>query len=385
MSDLRIVREYRSDLLAAVPARRRRHATGRAVAVAFAVLVLGLAIGTIATGSFPLEDLLPTWLTQDDKRELGAPVAASARIPRIRAPDPEGGAPWGVRILRTARGATCEQPGRVAAGRFGYLADDGRFREAPLSLFGCSPRAVGGGAGRTPADVSDGPSSIGFAPASGAPVGGYSHHPCAGRPLTVPESFDPQVIVCDGRPLRWVVQGTVGVSDVTAIEVRGSESRTRYPIVDGRYMIVRRNEPGPSTAFAVFRDGRRKELWGIGRRPVIRRDHAAARRAAVRAAPPTVGRAGLVGVSLRTTRAPGGAIGDGFDVTLRGPRGCAHQQRISFTVLRPRNAVRGARVRFGIRPPALNGESPRAWCRGHYSGRVVLGGALLGRFGFRVR
>lgn len=51
----------------------------------------------------------------------------SVRLLPLRAPDPQGGPPWGIRLIETSRGWTCAQVGRVKDGRFGELGLDGAF------------------------------------------------------------------------------------------------------------------------------------------------------------------------------------------------------------------------------------------------------------------
>lgn len=53
----------------------------------------------------------------------------STRLLPMRVPDPRGGPPWGLRLLRTSRGWTCVQVGRVVGGRFGELGLDGAFHD----------------------------------------------------------------------------------------------------------------------------------------------------------------------------------------------------------------------------------------------------------------
>ncbi len=76
----------------------------------------------------------------------GLPVASgegspsSAQPLAISVPDPGGGLPWGMRIVRTTRGLLCPQIGRLLDGRLGVLGedgefkDDGRFHELPASV-----------------------------------------------------------------------------------------------------------------------------------------------------------------------------------------------------------------------------------------------------------
>jgi hypothetical protein len=52
---------------------------------------------------------------------------AFTRLLALRASDPQGGPPWALRLLRTTRGWTCVQVGRVVGGRFGELGLDGAF------------------------------------------------------------------------------------------------------------------------------------------------------------------------------------------------------------------------------------------------------------------
>ena len=69
------------------------------------------------------------------------PVPDSVRVLPIADPDPDGGAPWGLRIYSTRDGGSCDQVGRVLDGKLGTVDDQGRFEEAPVRPNGC------GGAG----------------------------------------------------------------------------------------------------------------------------------------------------------------------------------------------------------------------------------------------
>jgi hypothetical protein len=44
-------------------------------------------------------------------------------------PDPDGGPPWGVRLVKTTRGETCIQVGRVVNGQIGALGIDGAWKD----------------------------------------------------------------------------------------------------------------------------------------------------------------------------------------------------------------------------------------------------------------
>lgn len=102
---------------------------GRPLAV-IAALVLGGTTGALAaTGVFrtgsPVEPAAPALPTTDN----GIAIAGSVRLLALRVPDPAGGLPWGARVLRTTRGDTCIQVGRVLSGTLGVLGQDGAFRD----------------------------------------------------------------------------------------------------------------------------------------------------------------------------------------------------------------------------------------------------------------
>src|ERR1700685_4173288 len=69
---------------------------------------------------------------------VGLPVASgegsptSAQPLAISVPDPGGGLPWGMRIVRTTRGLLCPQVGRLLDGRLGVLGQDGEFKDDGL-------------------------------------------------------------------------------------------------------------------------------------------------------------------------------------------------------------------------------------------------------------
>jgi RNA polymerase sigma factor (sigma-70 family) len=77
---------------------------------------------------------------------IGVPVGGArsahgtARLLNIAVPDPGGGLPWGMRIVRTTRGLVCVQIGRLLDGRLGVVGadgafdDDGRFHELPVGV-----------------------------------------------------------------------------------------------------------------------------------------------------------------------------------------------------------------------------------------------------------
>jgi hypothetical protein len=90
------------------------------------------ATGVILTGS-PVHTISQPTATGGE----GIPVEGGSRILPLRAADPAGGPPWGMRIIHTTRGLVCVQVGRVYHGQLGQLGidgafgDDGRFHRLP--------------------------------------------------------------------------------------------------------------------------------------------------------------------------------------------------------------------------------------------------------------
>ncbi len=70
----------------------------------------------------------------------GVPAPGASQLLALRVPDPEGGLPWGMRIVRTTRGEVCVQIGRIQNGQLGELGidgvfhDDGRFHPMPADV-----------------------------------------------------------------------------------------------------------------------------------------------------------------------------------------------------------------------------------------------------------
>jgi hypothetical protein len=70
---------------------------------------------------------------------LGGIAPGTVRVLPLSVPDPHGGPPWGMRVMRTTRGVGCLQVGRlldgtlVALGQDGAFGNDGRAHPLPLS------------------------------------------------------------------------------------------------------------------------------------------------------------------------------------------------------------------------------------------------------------
>ncbi len=112
------------------------HRMGAAV-VALALALTGGAIAVAATGFLSGSPVPEVGEKPTPGVGNGVPAAGGSHLLALRAADPEGGLPWGMRVVHTTRGSVCVQMGRVQDGRLGQLGidgayhDDGRFH--PLS------------------------------------------------------------------------------------------------------------------------------------------------------------------------------------------------------------------------------------------------------------
>jgi hypothetical protein len=151
--------DYKAQLLVAAQALfapaavedRRRPRRSRRVSL-FAAIALGVLL--LAAAAFAATQLIgvgaPVRASRQQHRAsstgIGVPVSGvrsshgSARRLSISVPDPAGGLPWGMRIVRTTRGLVCIQIGRLLDGKLGILGedgefgDDGLFHELPASV-----------------------------------------------------------------------------------------------------------------------------------------------------------------------------------------------------------------------------------------------------------
>ena len=129
----------------AAPARttlRRRRVRTLAIALAVALGLAGVAYAAtqlIETGE-------PVPPPPHSGSLLDRIVPGTTRVLPVRAADPDGGPPWGLRVFRAKSGAFCVQTGRVVNGKLGVLGqdgafhNDGRFHELPVVAEGCGGR-----------------------------------------------------------------------------------------------------------------------------------------------------------------------------------------------------------------------------------------------------
>ncbi len=122
----------------------------RVLLVALALVFATAAIALAATGLLNGSPVSPE-VTLNPIAGNGLPVGGAAHRMVLRVADPQGGLPWGMRILPTTRGQVCVQVGRVADGQLGELGidgafgDDGRFHVLPADVL---PPGYGGAAGQ---------------------------------------------------------------------------------------------------------------------------------------------------------------------------------------------------------------------------------------------
>ncbi len=103
-----------------------------------ALLLAGGTIALAATGVILTGAAVPVTAPVGPSEGVG--VAVSSTLLPLRVQDPDGGPPWGLRIVETSRGLVCAQVGRVHDGQLGELgtdgafADDGLFHPFPLEV-----------------------------------------------------------------------------------------------------------------------------------------------------------------------------------------------------------------------------------------------------------
>ncbi len=105
---------------------RLRLRPSRPVAVALACL-LATGSALAATGVLRTGEPVGATVGAIPNADEGITLPGSVHLLAPRVADPDGGPPWGLRVLRTTRGLTCLQVGRIVDGRIGVLGEDGAF------------------------------------------------------------------------------------------------------------------------------------------------------------------------------------------------------------------------------------------------------------------
>ncbi len=136
---LPILQEIRDELIAAAHKQEaNRDAAARvrswlsrrmnATVMAVAFVLAGGAIAAAATGVLngsPVKRQGPA----TPNAGIGVPAPGGSRLLALRAADPQGGLPWGMRLVHTTRGEICVQIGRLEDGQLGQLGIDGAFHD----------------------------------------------------------------------------------------------------------------------------------------------------------------------------------------------------------------------------------------------------------------
>ncbi len=125
----------------------------RWVAINLAIGLAGTVGGLSAAGVFDRGTPLGPSVAPAPHTAEGVAVPGSAHLLPLRTPDPDGGLPWGLRVVRTTRGLECVDVARVDYGTIGVLGQDGAFhgdgRFHPVSpdifgVLGCATRDARG-------------------------------------------------------------------------------------------------------------------------------------------------------------------------------------------------------------------------------------------------
>jgi hypothetical protein len=120
-------REARDGLASQARAWRSRRTN--APLIAAIVVLAGGAIAAAATGVLSGSPVSNPAGPPVPYAGYGVPVAGGSHLLALRVADPEGGLPWGMRIVHTTRGLVCVQVSRVYRGQLGQLGVDGVFHD----------------------------------------------------------------------------------------------------------------------------------------------------------------------------------------------------------------------------------------------------------------
>jgi hypothetical protein len=205
------------DQLVSVPVQHRRRRAWPALLTLLGVGPLLAAGALAATGVLGAKP--------DPKRGVGAPISSSARLLDLRVPDPAGGPPWGLRTVKTTRGTTCVEAGRVVDGQLGVLRPDGTFQAV----------AAGNASVGCVADDAAGHAFVGISAAT-----------TTSGPLAKPTCgiASPQLPECPAQDQRRVMYGLLG-PEATAIVYRDQGTLRKQTVTppDGAYLIVLASQP----------------------------------------------------------------------------------------------------------------------------------------------
>lgn len=209
------------------------------------LIVVGCLLAS-ATIALAAEGVLPVGASVKPREPLnpnagaGMPLPGGSRLLALRAPDPYGGPPWGMRVIRTTRGEVCVQIGRVQNGQLGELGidgafhDDGRFHPIPADAQ--ADYSLGGGG------------KAGFAPIGGCQLAGSAEISREiGDDRNAGVGLAKAAPVEDRRNIYWGLLGPQAVSVTLGADPVG---RTVSVLPElGAYLIVTRTtDPSKSSS-----------------------------------------------------------------------------------------------------------------------------------------
>jgi hypothetical protein len=114
-----------------------------AVVVLTGATIAAAATGILSGGPVPNREGPPV-----PHAGHGVPLAGGSNLLPLRVADPEGGLPWGIRIVHTTRGLVCAQVGRVYHEQLGELGldgvshNDGRFHRLEPNVLYATSEAI---------------------------------------------------------------------------------------------------------------------------------------------------------------------------------------------------------------------------------------------------
>jgi hypothetical protein len=224
--------------------RRRAPAHVRVALIALALVLATSAITLAATGVILTGSPVGTAQAPIATAGEGVPVRGGARLLPLRAPDPAGGLPWGMRVIHTTRGLICVQIGRVDGDQLGQLGvdgafrDDGRFHPLPTDAL---PDTLARASGWM----------TGNCASPGETYAGDS----VGIQINAATSPSPGTGVPADR--REISFGLLGVHAVSITYREGPQTRTRRVLQGlGAYLVVQRYTSGRPLGSVSETDGR---------------------------------------------------------------------------------------------------------------------------------
>ncbi|WP_026909547.1 hypothetical protein [Patulibacter minatonensis] len=259
---------------APTPAPRRFWRTPLGVLVVLAGLG-GTGAAVAATGLLERGEPVPRSV-RPFAGGLASISPGSTRVMKVRAADPDGGPPWGLRIFRTRDGLACEQFGRVQRGELGVVGRDGAFRDDGRFHPNPADRQQSGSCG----GLLDGGQLYSSGLQSGIPASGYSGRPggavggCVER--VDPATQSPQtrrrlrgLPVCGRGTARTLIYG-FGGAEAVKVELLGSDRRAVVPGRDdsGAYLFVLRSMERWSSVRVTYRGGLECTVTARTDRPV---------------------------------------------------------------------------------------------------------------------